>query len=95
MTLVNRSPLLPLLGFIVLVVMVFSSIWLADLAAIAHATRPGLKVLYTTGFTRDTVVRRAALDPAEALLGKPFTIDQPTLKVRLVLDGGVFDPPAR
>ena len=67
------------------------------LAAIAHETRPDLKVLFTTGFTRDAVVHQGALDAHHALIGKPFTIDQLTSEVRLVLDGGaaVAKPPAK
>ncbi len=58
-----------------------------QLADRARETRPDLKVLYTTGFTRNAVVHNGVLDPGVALIAKPFTIDQLAIKVRLVLDG--------
>jgi signal transduction histidine kinase/CheY-like chemotaxis protein len=56
---------------------------LADLAVKAH---PGLKVLYTTGYTRNAVVHNGVLDAGVDLLPKPFTVDQLGLKVREMLD---------
>ncbi len=46
------------------------------LAEEALRRRPGLKVLYMTGFTRNAVVHNGMLDPGVNLLGKPFTLDQ-------------------
>ncbi len=57
---------------------------LADRAAVE---RPGLKVLYATGYTRDAVVLNGQLEAGVAVLSKPFTIDQLAAKVRQVLDG--------
>ena len=54
----------------------------------AQALRPGLKVLYTTGYTRNAVVHNGMLDAEVAFLTKPFTLQQLALKVRQVLDGG-------
>ena len=56
---------------------------LADLAAKSH---PGLKVLFTTGYTRNAVVHNGVLDAGVDLLPKPFTVDQLGLKVREMLD---------
>jgi CheY-like chemotaxis protein len=53
----------------------------------AQAARPDLKVLYTTGYTRNAVVHNGVLDPGIAFLQKPFTIEQLALKVRQVIDG--------
>jgi len=49
--------------------------------------KPGLKVLYTTGYTRNAVVHNGTLDPGVRLIGKPFTLEQLALTVRDVLDG--------
>lgn len=48
---------------------------------------PHLKVLYTTGYTRNAVVHNGILDPGTNFLPKPFNLDQLALKVREVLDG--------
>ena len=47
--------------------------------------RPALKVLYTTGYTRNAIVHQGTLDPGVALLQKPFTISQLANRVRGVL----------
>ena len=64
-----------------------------QLADRARETRPDLKVLYTTGFTKNAVVHNGVLDPGVALIAKPFTIDQLAIKVRLVLDGAGINRP--
>lgn len=64
-----------------------------QLADRARKTRPDLKVLYTTGFTKNAVVHNGVLDPGVALISKPFTIDQLAIKVRLVLDGAGINRP--
>jgi CheY-like chemotaxis protein len=48
--------------------------------------RPGLKVLYTTGYTRNAVIHNGMLDRDVSFLPKPFTIQQLATKVRQVLD---------
>ncbi|MFD1106483.1 CHASE3 domain-containing protein [Sphingobium olei] len=58
-----------------------------ELADRAQAQRPGLKILYTTGYTRNAIVHNGMLDPGLAFLPKPFTLDQLAMKVRQVLDG--------
>ena len=57
------------------------------LAEEARETRPELKVLYTTGFTRNAVVHNGVLDAGVNLIVKPFTVEQLAAKVREVLDG--------
>ena len=48
--------------------------------------RPGLKVLYMSGYTDNVIVHQGALDPGTPLLEKPFTADVLAWKVRTVLD---------
>jgi len=50
------------------------------------ALRPSVKVLYTTGYSRNAVLSDGAFDREVGILPKPFTIDQLTLKVRQALD---------
>jgi signal transduction histidine kinase len=57
------------------------------LAEKARERRPDLKVLFTTGFTRNAVVHNGVLDADVSFLAKPFTIDQLARKVREALDG--------
>ncbi len=56
------------------------------LAELAAEKRPGIKVLFTTGFTRNAVVHNGILDAGVNFLPKPFTLDQLALKVRSVID---------
>ena len=46
-----------------------------------------LKVLFTTGYTRNAIVHHGRLDPGVEMIGKPFSIDELTRKVRAILDG--------
>jgi signal transduction histidine kinase len=59
-----------------------------QLADEALARRPGLKVLFTTGYSRYAIGDHNQLDPNLQLIGKPFTIDALATKVRGILDGG-------
>jgi len=56
------------------------------LADEALLKRPNLKVLFTTGYTRNAVVHGGVLDPDVNFLSKPFTLEQLASKVRSVLD---------
>jgi PAS domain S-box-containing protein len=58
-----------------------------QLADEAVRRRPGLKVLFTTGYTRNAIVHHGRLDPGVQMIGKPFSIDELTRKVRAILDG--------
>ncbi|MFN3944357.1 MAG: ATP-binding protein [Allosphingosinicella sp.] len=58
-----------------------------EVADRAARLRPGLKLLFTTGYTRNAIVHNGKLDPGVALITKPFTFDRLAAKVRQVLDG--------
>jgi len=49
--------------------------------------RPGMRVLFMSGYTDDEVMRRGVIDGQTAFLQKPFTPDLLAHKVRGVLDG--------
>ena len=58
----------------------------AKLADECRRRRPDLKVLFTTGYTRNAVVHNGVLDPGVEMIGKPFTLDALAAKLRLVLE---------
>jgi two-component system NtrC family sensor kinase len=58
-----------------------------QLAEEAQRRRPGLRVLYATGYTRNAIIHQGRLDPDVELLTKPFTADVLARKVRQMLDG--------
>ncbi len=57
-----------------------------QLADVATRRRPGLKVLFTTGYTRNAIVHHGRLDPGVQMIGKPFSIDALASKLRELLD---------
>jgi CheY-like chemotaxis protein len=57
-----------------------------ELANEAIRRRPGLKVLFTTGYTRNAIVHNGKLDHGVNLISKPFTYEQLAAKVRALLD---------
>jgi PAS domain S-box-containing protein len=50
--------------------------------------RPGLKVVYMSGYADDAIVHHGVLDAGTRFLAKPFTATDLMSKVREVLDGG-------
>jgi two-component system NtrC family sensor kinase len=58
-----------------------------QIAEEAWKLRPGLKVLFATGYTRDAIIHEGRLDADVELLTKPFTPETLGRKVRQVLDG--------
>ena len=48
--------------------------------------RPGMKVLYVTGYTRNAIIHHGRLDPNIELLTKPFTSGTLARKLRQILD---------
>ncbi|HEY8551621.1 MAG TPA: ATP-binding protein [Vicinamibacterales bacterium] len=57
-----------------------------ELANALVAVRPGLKVLYTSGFTADQIGACGVLEEGTAYLRKPFSPQQLRARVRQVLD---------
>ena len=63
----------------------------AEVARDARELRPGLKVLFTTGYARDAIVHHGRLDAGVQLITKPFTYADLASKVRSVLDHREID----
>jgi CheY-like chemotaxis protein len=57
------------------------------LADEAQRRRPGVRVLFTTGYTRNAIVHNGRLDPDVHFISKPFSFNDLAAKVREVLDG--------
>jgi CheY-like chemotaxis protein len=57
------------------------------LADAARLLRPDLRVLFTTGYSRNAIVHQGRLDADVQLISKPFTFDQLAARVRDVIDG--------
>jgi CheY-like chemotaxis protein len=58
-----------------------------DLADEALRRRADLKVLFTTGYTRNAIVHHGRLDAGVHMIGKPFSFAELGAKVRALLDG--------
>jgi PAS domain S-box-containing protein len=58
-----------------------------DIAKRVCALRPGVKVLFMSGYTDDAIIQRHGIDPSFAFLPKPFSSATLANKVREVLDG--------
>jgi PAS domain S-box-containing protein len=58
-----------------------------QLAREAQVLRPGLKVLFMTGYSRNAIVHQGRLDPDVELVQKPVTQDQLAARIRGMLDG--------
>lgn len=57
-----------------------------ELADLALQAKPGLRVLFTTGYTRNAIVHNGMLDADVRLLSKPFTIQQLSAEVRAIME---------
>jgi PAS domain S-box-containing protein len=58
----------------------------AKLAQEALRRRPNLKILFTTGYTRNAIVHNGVLDAGVDLISKPFTLEELSAKLRFVLE---------
>ena len=56
-----------------------------ELADAARERHPNLRVLFTTGYTRNAIVHNGIVDADVQLLGKPYTLEQLARKVRQVI----------
>jgi CheY-like chemotaxis protein len=56
-----------------------------ELADRAKGLRPGLKVLYTSGYTENAIVHHGRLDPGVLLLSKPYRRIELARKIRQAL----------
>ncbi len=65
------------------------------LAERAAELRPGLKILFTSGYTENAIVHHGRLDPGVELLSKPYGREQLAAKVRRILDRPAQDRPAQ
>ena len=57
-----------------------------EFARRAQELRPGLKVLYTSGYTQNAIVHNGRLDDDAHLLSKPYRKDDLARKIRALLD---------
>jgi CheY-like chemotaxis protein len=57
-----------------------------QLAARLAEIRPGVKVLFTSGYTDDAIIRLGVLDDASRFVSKPYTPDELKRRVREALD---------
>jgi two-component system cell cycle sensor histidine kinase/response regulator CckA len=67
-----------------------------ELAERLVALHPGVKVLFTSGYTEDVIVHHGVVDENLAFIGKPYTVAALAAKVRETLDGkapGEFPDP--
>ncbi len=63
-----------------------------ELAETVRKHRPGVRVLFMSGYMDDAVMGAGEFDPRYAFLQKPFTPSVLARKVREVLDGGTSAP---
>lgn len=58
------------------------------LAEEVRIQRPSVRVLFTSGYTRNAIVHNGRLDPGVQLITKPFSYEELAVRVRRVLDSG-------
>ncbi|MGV4796529.1 response regulator, partial [Rhizobium sp. F40D2] len=57
-----------------------------QLADIVQERWPAIRILYTTGYTRNAIVHNGVLDHGVSLLAKPFSLEQLAHKIRELLN---------
>jgi DNA-binding response OmpR family regulator len=63
-----------------------------ELATQLAEIRPDVKVLYTSGYTDDAILRHGVLDAGAEFIGKPYTKAGLLARVRSLLDGDCREP---
>ena len=58
-----------------------------EVAEIARARRPGLKILFVTGYAEQAAIRGDFLGEGMDMIAKPFPIDALSAKIREVIGG--------
>ena len=56
-----------------------------QLADAARTTRPGLKVLFMTGYAENAATASGFLDPGMAMITKPFPVDALANRIREII----------
>jgi CheY-like chemotaxis protein len=56
------------------------------LADAAHSAQPGVKVLFTTGYTQDVILHNGMLDHGVDFIAKPFSLIALAVKIREMLE---------
>ena len=59
-----------------------------QVADAARVLRPGLKVLFITGYAENAVVGNGHLEPGMAVMTKPFAMDDLAAKIRVLIEEG-------
>ncbi|WP_246848002.1 hybrid sensor histidine kinase/response regulator [Sphingomonas beigongshangi] len=59
-----------------------------ELADVVRERQPNVKVLYTSGYTKNAIVHAGRLDEGVEMIAKPFTFQALAAKVRDVLEAG-------
>ncbi len=69
-----------------------------ELATLVESLRPGIRVIFTSGYTDDAIARQGVLDPTIAFIQKPYRPKALARKIREVLDVSAgmtpHDPPS-
>jgi two-component system cell cycle sensor histidine kinase/response regulator CckA len=56
-----------------------------ELASQLMSLRPGIKIIFTSGYTDDSIARQGVLDPAVVFIQKPYRPKALARKIREVL----------
>jgi PAS domain S-box-containing protein len=59
-----------------------------QIADAARVIRPGLKVIFMTGYAENAVSAQGFLEPGMALITKPFAVDALAAKIRTIIESG-------